>query len=149
MTIIYIIVVVAVYFFTSIYITAKLAVTTEEPLQFFGCLAVVTGIISTLLTTESFFLLKSKYFQGHKIASEFTETDMMDVLQEEGYFPQIENDGDVVFIIKGTTFTFGHCANGFVYGRLHYTLNNEDCYDSTIDNQSQLHIWKAPNSYKS
>ena len=48
------------------------------------------------------------------------------IIQEEGYFPHLESDGDVTFKIQGTSFTYGTCAKGFVYGRLYYRLRRED-----------------------
>ena len=67
-----------------------------------------------------------------KTSTELTSQDMLSVIREEGYFPHVEPDGDVSFKIKGTTFTFGTCAKGFVYGRLYYTLKSEDKWPAML-----------------
>ncbi len=56
-------------------------------------------------------------------SAEMTSKEIMSIIREEGYFPHLEDDGDVSFKIKGTTFTFGTCAKGFVYGRIYYHLS--------------------------
>ena len=55
-----------------------------------------------------------------------TAKQIFSVIQEEGYFPRIDDDRDVSFKIKGTTFIFGVCANGFVYGRIYFNLRKRD-----------------------
>ncbi len=55
-----------------------------------------------------------------------TPKEMLAIIQDEGYFPRMENDGDVTFKIQGTSFTYGTCAKGFAYGRLYYKLRRED-----------------------
>lgn len=51
---------------------------------------------------------------------------MYRVIQEEGYFPTKDGDGDISFKINGTRIVVGECANGFVYTRVYYGLNRED-----------------------
>ena len=63
---------------------------------------------------------------------ELTSKDMASVIREEGFFPHIETDGDVSFKLEGTTFTFGSCAKGFVYGRLYYHLKCEDKWPAVL-----------------
>lgn len=63
---------------------------------------------------------------------ELTPKDMAIVIREEGFFPHIETDGDVSFKLEGTTFTFGSCAKGFVYGRLYYHLKREDKWPAIL-----------------
>lgn len=58
-------------------------------------------------------------------STEMKPDEILSVIREEGYSPQIESDGDISFKIKGTTLTFGTCANGFVYGRIYYNLKRE------------------------
>ena len=50
---------------------------------------------------------------------------MYRVIQEEGYFPTKDADGDISFKIKGTRIVVGECAEGFVYTRVYYGLDNE------------------------
>lgn len=47
------------------------------------------------------------------------------VIQEEGYFPTMREDGDIQFKIQGSTLFAGECANGFCYLRMAYELGNE------------------------
>ncbi len=65
-------------------------------------------------------------------SSELTSKQIFSIIQEEGYFPRIEEDGDVSFKIKGTTFTFGTCAKGFVYGRIYYRLRRCDKWPAML-----------------
>ena len=67
-----------------------------------------------------------------KTPTELTSEQMLNVIREEGYFPHIEDDGDVSFKIHGTTFTYGTCAKGFVYGRLYYDLNGIDKWKALL-----------------
>ena len=64
--------------------------------------------------------------------TEMTSKEIMSIIREEGYFPRIEDDGDVSFKIKGTTLTFGTCAKGFVYGRIYYHLKGEDKWPAIL-----------------
>ena len=57
---------------------------------------------------------------------------MLSIICEEGFFPRSEDDGDVSFKIKGTTFTFGTCAKGFVYGRIYYYFKREDKWPAML-----------------
>ena len=65
-------------------------------------------------------------------SSELTPKQIFSVIQEEGFFPSIEEDGDVSFKIKGTTITFGTCAKGFVYGRIYYKLRRSDKWPAML-----------------
>lgn len=65
-------------------------------------------------------------------SAEMTSKEIMSIIREEGYFPHLEDDGDVSFKIKGTTFTFGTCAKGFVYGRIYYHLKVEDKWPAIL-----------------
>ena len=60
-----------------------------------------------------------------KTSTELTQKEMLSIIRAEGYYPRSEDDGDVSFKIKGTTFTFGKCAKGFVYGRIYFHLKRE------------------------
>ena len=77
-------------------------------------------------------LFKSKNKKMPKSSTELTSQEMLSVIREEGYFPRVEPDGDVSFKIKGTTFTFGTCSKGFVYGRLYYTMKREDKWPAML-----------------
>lgn len=50
---------------------------------------------------------------------------MYRVVQEEGYFPTKDSDGDITFKINGTRIVVGECAEGFVYTRVYYGLDSE------------------------
>ena len=67
-----------------------------------------------------------------KTSTELTSKEMLSIIREEGYFPHSEDDGDVSFKIKGTTFTFGSCAKGFVYGRIYYHLKRDDKWPAML-----------------
>lgn len=67
-----------------------------------------------------------------KTSNELTSKEMLSIIREEGYFPRPEDDGDVSFKIKGTTFTFGTCAKGFVYGRVYYHWKREDKWSALL-----------------
>ena len=77
-------------------------------------------------------LFKSKNNKMPKSSAELTPQEMLSVIREEGYFPRVEPDGAISFKIKGTTFTFGTCAKGFVYGRLYYTMKREDKWPAML-----------------
>ncbi len=77
-------------------------------------------------------LFKSKNKKMLKTSNELTSKEMLSIIHEEGYFPRPEDDGDVSFKIKGTTFTFGTCAKGFVYGRIYYHLKREDKWPAML-----------------
>ena len=76
-------------------------------------------------------IFKSKH-KMPKTPADLTTKEILSMIREEGYFPRIENDGDVSFKINGTTFTFGTCAKGFVYGRIYYRLKSEDKWPAII-----------------
>lgn len=61
-----------------------------------------------------------------KSFKELTSKEILSIIQSEGYFPRLESSGEVSFKIQGTTFIFGTCAKGFVYGRLYYNFNHEN-----------------------
>ena len=67
-----------------------------------------------------------------KTSTELTAKEMLSIIREEGFFPRAEDNGDVSFKIKGTTFTFGTCAKGFVYGRIYYHLQREDKWPAML-----------------
>lgn len=56
----------------------------------------------------------------------FDRDAMYRAIQEEGYFPTKDADGDITFKIKGTKIFVGECAEGFVYTRVYYGLQKED-----------------------
>lgn len=70
--------------------------------------------------------LDSKKKRLSKEFSEISNSEIMKIIKEEGYQPQIESDGDISFSVNGTIFTFGRCGNGFVYGRAYYQIDKED-----------------------
>ena len=55
----------------------------------------------------------------------FDRDAMYRVIQEEGYFPTKDSDGDISFKINGTRIVVGECANGFVYTRVYYGLHKQ------------------------
>ena len=77
-------------------------------------------------------IFKSKNKKMLKTSTELTSKEMLSIIREEGYFPRSEDDGDVSFKITGTTFTFGTCAKGFVYGRIYYHLKREDKWPAML-----------------
>lgn len=77
-------------------------------------------------------LFKSKNKKMLKTSTELTSKEMLSIIREEGYFPRSEDDGDVTFKIKGTTFTFGTCAKGFVYGRIYYHFKRKNKWPAML-----------------
>ena len=77
-------------------------------------------------------IFKSKNKKVRKTSTELTSKEMLSIIREEGYFPRIEDDGNVSLKINGTTFTFGTCARGFVYGRIYYRLKREDKWPAML-----------------
>lgn len=64
--------------------------------------------------------------------------DILKVIQEEGYFPTKDSDGEISFMIKGTRLVVGECANGFVYTRVYYGFDRKSI-------QTGLHAANAAN----
>ena len=61
-----------------------------------------------------------------KPLSELTDNEIFCIIQEEGYSPKTECNGDITFYESGKVFAFGKCTDGFVYARLYYELNPDD-----------------------
>lgn len=112
------------------YVISIADVAVEGDYSLFGRMAIVTGSFALLGALMILVLYLSRKMRASENAYELSKDDMLKTLQEEGYFPHRESDGDIVFKIKGTTFTFGTCANGFVYGRLYYSLKKEDFWQA-------------------
>ena len=85
-----------------------------------------------LIILKSSLYLLEKNNMKKKTPTELTSEQLLTVIREEGYFPHTEDDGDVSFKINGTTFTYGTCAKGFVYGRLYYNLNGVDKWKALL-----------------
>lgn len=90
----------------------------------------ITSIVLILIKTTLYQLEKNN--MKKKTPTELTPEQMLIVIREEGYFPHLEDDGDVSFKISGTTFTYGTCAKGFVYGRLYYNLDRVDKWKALL-----------------
>lgn len=86
----------------------------------------VTGSFAVLGGLMVYLLYLSRKHRMNASANEVPDTEMFRIIQEEGYFPHKENDGDITFNVKGMVFAFGKCANGFVYGRLYYRMDPDD-----------------------
>lgn len=86
----------------------------------------VTGSFAVLGGLMVYLLYLSRKHRKNASANEVPDTEMFRIIQEEGYFPHKENDGDITFNVKGMVFAFGKCANGFVYGRLYYRMDPDD-----------------------
>ena len=86
----------------------------------------VTGSFAVLGGLMVYLLYLSRKLRKKAVANEVPDTEMFRIIQEEGYFPHKENDGDITFNVKGMVFAFGKCANGFVYGRLYYRMDPDD-----------------------
>ena len=86
----------------------------------------VTGSFAVRGGLMVYLLYLSRKHRMNASANEVPDTEMFRIIQEEGYFPHKENDGDITFNVKGMVFAFGKCANGFVYGRLYYRMDPDD-----------------------
>lgn len=49
---------------------------------------------------------------------------MYRVIQEEGYFPTKDSNGEISFKIKGTELRVGEFTGGFVYTRIYYNMDD-------------------------
>lgn len=78
--------------------------------------------------TDEIDRLKSELANSRKTTNcELLDSDAMyRVIQEEGYFPAKDANGEISFKIKGARIDVGECANGFVYTRIYYCLDKED-----------------------
>lgn len=114
------------------YVISVTGVAIEGDYSLFGRMAIVTGTFAILGAIMIALLDISRKHRDKKPVTELTEKEMFKTIQEEGYFPHTESDGDITFKIKGTTFSFGRCANGFVYGRLYYSLKKEDFWQALL-----------------
>ena len=74
----------------------------------------------------------------------FDRDAMYRVIQEEGYFPTKDADGDITFKIKGTKIVVGECAEGFVYTRVYYGLHKQHIlaglYAANVVNKSYVAV---------
>ena len=86
----------------------------------------VTGSFAVLGELMVYTLFLSRKLRKIKVANEVPDTELFRIIQEEGYSPHKEDDGDITFNVKGMVFTFGKCAKGFVYGRLYYKMDPDD-----------------------
>lgn len=118
----------AICCFVVPYVISVVGVAIDGDYSLFWRMAIVTGSFAILGALMIMILYLSRKMRASDNVCELSKDDMLKTLQEEGYFPHKESDGDIVFKIKGTTFTFGTCANGFVYGRLYYSLKKEDLW---------------------
>ncbi len=116
----------AVCCFVIPYTIAVASVAVENDYSLFGKMLAVTVSFAAVGGVLIFFLFLSRKLKKKEVALEVADTDMFRIIQEEGYFPHKENDGDITFGVKGMVFTFGKCANGFVYARLYYKMDPED-----------------------
>ena len=77
---------------------------------------------------------------------------MYRVVQEEGYFPTKDSDGDITFKINGTRIVVGECAEGFVYTRVYYGLHKEDVlaglYTTNVVNKAYVAVKSIINEEK-
>lgn len=122
----------AFYCFGIPYVISVVGFAIEGDYHLFGRMAFVTGTFVVLGAIMIALLYISRKHRNKSVVIELTEKEMFKTILEEGYFPHIESDGDITFKINGTTFSFGRCANGFVYGRLYYTIKKEDSWHSLL-----------------
>lgn len=120
----------AICCFVVPYVISLAGVAIDGGYSLFWRMAIVTGSFAFLGALMILVLYFSRKMRASDNVCELSKDDMLKILQKEGYFPHKESDGDIVFKIKGTTFTFGTCANGFVYGRLYYSLKKEDLWQA-------------------
>lgn len=90
----------------------------------------ITSIVLILIKTTQYQLGKNN--MEKQTPTVLTPEQILNVIREEGFFPHTEDDGDVSFKINGTTFTYGTCARGFVYGRLYFNLNGVDKWKALL-----------------
>lgn len=101
----------------------------------FGVIILIAAAFVAVVVMGAILSLKSDEIQKLKAelasfkkdsGSEVLNIDAMyRVIQEEGYFPTKDSDGDISFKINGTRIVVGECANGFVYTRVYYGLHKE------------------------
>ena len=64
----------------------------------------VTGSFAVLGGLMVYLLYLSRKLRKKAVANEVPDTEMFRIIQEEGYFPHKENDGDITLNVKGMVF---------------------------------------------
>ena len=116
----------AICCFAIPYMVSVAAVVIAGDYSLFGKMLAVTGSFTALGVIMILTLFFSRKMRKPRNSTELTDDEMFKIIQEEGYFPHKDSDGDIVFSENGMVFSFGKCANGFVYGRLYYKMKKED-----------------------
>ena len=116
----------AICSFAIPYMVSVAGVAIAGEYSLFGKMLAVTGSFTALGAIMILALFLSRKMRKPKTRTELADNEMFKIIQEEGYFPHKECDGDIVFTENGMVFSFGKCANGFVYGRLYYKMKQEE-----------------------
>ena len=116
----------AICCFVIPYTISVTSVVLDGDYSLFAKMIGITGAFAVLGGLMVYTLYLSRKLREKKTANEVPDTELFRIIQEEGYFPHKENDGDITFNVKGMVFTFGKCAKGFVYGRLYYKMDPDD-----------------------
>ena len=92
--------------------------------------AVVAAVLGWVLSNKVDEIDKLKQemkkMTGDNVNENLDKGSIYRVIQEEGYFPTKDTDDEISFKIRGTRFVVGECADGFVYTRLYYGIEDDD-----------------------
>lgn len=95
-----------------------------------GKVLVITCSYIAAIYALNHLLILSRRFNSQKREKEIADTEMLRILQEEGFSPHSEDNGDMTFNVSGKVFAFGKCTEGFVYARLCYEMNPDDKWNA-------------------
>ena len=116
----------AICCFVIPYTISVVGVAMEGDYSIFGKMLGVTAAFAAIGIVMILILYLSRRIKKSKDKTELTDDEMFRIIREEGYFPKKVNDGDIVFRSHDLAFSFGKCADGFVYARLYYRMKEED-----------------------
>ena len=116
----------AICCFVIPYTISVAGVAMEGDYSLFGRMLGVTASFAAIGVVMILILYLSRRFKKPKHKTELTDDEMFRIIREEGYFPKKVSDGDIVFRSHDMAFSFGKCADGFVYARLYYRMKEED-----------------------
>lgn len=112
--------------FVMTYTIPLVGIVIDDDYTLFVKMIGVTGTFVILGGIIVVTLYLSRKHRKKTVAIEVPDSEMFRIIQEEGFSPHKEDDGDITFNVKGMVFTFGKCAKGFVYGRLYYKMDPDD-----------------------
>jgi len=113
-----------------LYIVSIACVCSGSSGSVFGKVLVITCSYIAAIAGLNHLLIRSRKFNSKKRGKEIADTEMLQILQEEGYSPHSEDNGDMTFNVSGKVFAFGKCTEGFVYARLYYEMNPDDKWNA-------------------